>query len=82
MLLDVDRRVHVLLDELFGNQDRVLVVITFPRHEADQDVAAERDLAALGRCAVRDDVALLDAFAVLHDRALVEAGALVGAAEL
>src|SRR5664279_1324010 len=44
-LLDVDGGVVVLLDHLLGDEDRVLVVVAAPRHEGDEDVAAERELA-------------------------------------
>ena len=59
-LLDVDRREHVVLHDPLGEEDRVLEVVAVPRHERDQHVAAERELAEVGRGTVRDDVALLD----------------------
>ena len=42
------------------DQDRVLVVVAVPRHERDQHVLAERQLAHVGRRAVGDHVALGD----------------------
>ena len=60
----------------------VFEVVAVPRHERDQHVAAERQLAELGRGTVGDDVALLDLIAHLHQRTLVDAGVLVGALEL
>ncbi len=59
-----------------------LEVVAVPRHEGDQHVAAERELAEIGRGTVGDDVALLDLVADLHQRALVDAGVLVRALEL
>ena len=56
--LDVDRGEDVVLDDALGEQDRVLEVVAVPRHERDEHVAAERQLAELGRRAVGDDVAL------------------------
>src|SRR5580692_5765306 len=44
-LFDVDRGEDVVLDDALGEQDRVLEVIAVPRHERDQGVAAERELA-------------------------------------
>jgi hypothetical protein len=41
-LLDVDRRVDVLPHQALADDDRVLEVVAVPRHEADQDVAAQR----------------------------------------
>ena len=60
----------------------VLEVVAVPRHERDQHVAAERELAEIGRGTVGDDVALLDLIAHLHQRPLVDAGVLVRALEL
>ena len=62
-----------------GDQDRVLEVVAVPRHERDQHVLAERELAHVGRGAVGDHVALGDLLALLHDRALVDVGVLVRA---
>ena len=80
--LDVDRGEDVVLHDPLGEQDRVFEVVAVPRHERDQHVAAERELAELGRGTVGDDVALLDLIAHLHQRTLVDAGVLVGALEL
>ena len=57
-LLDMDRGEDVLLDDPLGEQDRVLEVVAVPRHERDEHVATERELAELRRRAVGDDVAL------------------------
>ena len=43
--LDVDRGEHVVLDDALGDQDRILVVVAVPRHERDEAVAAQRQLA-------------------------------------
>ena len=45
-LLDVDRGEDVVLDEALGDEDRVLEVVALPRHERDDHVLAERELAA------------------------------------
>ena len=55
-LLDVDRRVDVVLDQALGEDDRVLEVVAVPRHERDQHVAAEGQLTGLGGGAVGDDL--------------------------
>ena len=60
----------------------VFEVVAVPRHERDEHVAAEREIAEIGRGTVSDDVALLDAVADAHQRLLVDAGRLVGALEL
>ena len=41
----MDRGEHVVLNELLGKKYSVFVVITFPRHEADENVSAESKLA-------------------------------------
>ncbi len=78
-LLDVDRRVAIVADHALGDQDRVFVVVAVPRHERDEHVLAERQLAHVGRRAVGDDVALGDDVADLHQRTLVDVGVLVAA---
>ena len=60
-LLDVDRGEDVVLDQLLVDEDRVLEVVAAPRHERDDHVLAERELAGLGRRTVGDDVAGLHA---------------------
>ena len=81
-LLDVDRGVHVLLDQLLADQDRVLEVVAAPGHEGHQHVAAERQLAHVGARPVAHDLALGDVLADLDDRLLVDARVLVRALEL
>ena len=60
VFLDVDRGVHIFLHEALGQQNRVLVIVAFPGHEADQRVAAERNFALIRRRAVRDRLARCD----------------------
>src|SRR5687768_1330214 len=82
VLLDVDRREQVVLDEALAQHDGVLVVATLPGEEGDQDVLPQRHFAGIGAAAVREQ--LIDPYAVadVDDRALVDAGALVRAQEL
>ena len=68
--------------QLFADDDRVLEVVALVRHERDEHVAAQGQVALEGRGAVGDDVALLDLVADLDDRLLVLAGPLVEADEL
>ncbi len=46
-LLDVDRGVGVVLDQPLADDDGVLEVVAVPRHERDQHVAAQRQLAVV-----------------------------------
>ena len=48
-LLDVDRGEDVVLGDALGDEDRVLEVVALPRHERDEHVLAERELAHVGR---------------------------------
>ena len=82
VLVDVDRREHVVLHEPLAQDDRVLEVVALPRHERDEQVLAERELAVIGRRAVGEDVALLDLVALAHQRLLVDARVLVRPLEL
>ena len=81
-LLDMHAREHVVLDDPLGDQDRVLVVVAVPRHEGDDHVLAQRQLAHVGAGAVGDHLALLDHVAHLDQRTLVDAAVLVRALEL
>src|SRR5882762_4353962 len=81
-LLDVDRRVVVVLHHPLGDEDRVLEVVAAPRHERDQDVASQRELAQLGARAVGQHLPLVHLLADPDDRLLGDAGVLVGPLEL
>ncbi len=81
VLLDMNGGEHVVLHELFGNKNRVLVVIAFPLHESDENVFSERKLAVVGGRSVGDDLVLFHPVARGDDGALIEAGALVGTLE-
>ena len=80
--LDMDRGEDVVAHDALGDEDGVLEVVAVPRHERDEHVLAERELAQLRRRTVGDDIALLDDVADLHQRTLVDAGRLVRALEL
>src|SRR5918994_822668 len=81
-LLDVDRRVVVVLHHAFGHEDRVFEVVAAPRHEGDEHVAAERQLPQLRAGPVAEHLALVDLLADADDRPLVDARVLVRALEL
>ena len=81
-LLDVDRGEDVVLGDALGDEDRVLEVVALPRHERDEHVLPERELAHVACRAVGEDVARLHLLARADDRLLVDAGVLVRALEL
>ena len=82
VLVDVDRGEHLVLHEPLGEHDRVLEVVALERHERDEQVRAERQLAMIGRGAVGEHRARDDRVAELDDRLVVDQRALVGAHEL
>jgi len=81
-LLDMDRGEDVIGHDALGDEDRVLEVVAVPRHERDEHVPPQRQLAQLGRGSVGDDVPGLDLIAHTHQRTLIDAGRLVRALEL
>ena len=82
VLLDVDRGEHVVPHQALGEDDGVLVVVALPRHERDQQVLAQGELAVVGGGAVGQQVAGVDLLALVDEDLLVDARVLVGAAEL
>src|SRR5580700_623008 len=82
VLLDVNRSVVVLFDQLFADQDRVLEVVPAPWHEGHQHVAPERQFAAVGARSIGQHLPLLHAVARAHQRLLADASVLVRALEL
>ncbi len=81
-LLDVDRRVVVVLHHLLGHEDRVFEVVAAPWHERDEHVAPERELAELRARSVAQHLTLVHLLPDPHDGLLVDARVLVAALEL
>src|SRR4029450_9070108 len=82
VFVDVDRGEDGLLDQTLRNDDRVLEVVALERHEGDEQVLAQRQLALRGRASVRQDLLRPHPVAETDDRPLVDEGALVRAHEL
>ena len=82
MLVDVDRRQHVVAHEALGQDDGVLEVVALPRHQGDEEVLAEGQLTGVGGRPVGEDRARADLLPLDDLGPLVDAGVLVGAAEL
>ena len=78
-LLDVDRRIDVVLHQALREHDGVFEVVPVPRHERDGDVRAERELPRLGRRAVGQHVAGLHLLSLMNQRTLVDRRVLVRA---
>ena len=79
---NVDGSVNVLLHHTFRYHDRILIIITIPRHESHQHVPAQGQLTVIGRGAIGDDMAWLHDLVSLDQGTLVDARVLVGALEL
>ncbi|MNH87880.1 hypothetical protein D3C73_403740 [compost metagenome] len=77
VFLDVDRSVYIFLNQLLAQQDRILVVVTFPSHERNNYVAAQGQFAHFGRRTIRKNVALLHNVASFGKWTLIYAGPLV-----
>src|SRR6056297_846123 len=76
-IFDVNRRVRVVTDQFLTDDDRVFVIETVERHEADQDVASECQFAVSRRGTVGDDLVLFDLVADRHQGLLVLTGPFV-----
>src|SRR5580704_3008835 len=81
VLLDVDRGVVVVLDQLIAHENGVFEVVPAPWNEGDEYVASESEFAAFGARTVREDLSLLHAVAYANQRLLVDASVLVGTLE-
>ena len=79
---DVDRRKHVVTRNALGDQDRVFVVVTIPRHKRDDHVFAQCQFTHICGWTVCNDFALLNRVTNLHQRTLVDCGVLVRTLEL
>ena len=81
-LFDMDRGKHVVRDDPFGDQDRILEVVPVPRHECAQHIATECKLAHSRRRAISDDVARDHLVTYFDERLLRDTSILVRALEL
>ena len=77
VLVDVDRREHVVLHQALAEDDGVFEVVALPRHQGHEQVLAQGQLAVIGAGAVGEDGALDDLVAFLHPDTVVDAGVLV-----
>ena len=77
--LDVNGGVDVFLHDLGGDGDSIFEIITIPRHERHQDVAAQGQFAIVCARTVCQDLTFLHLVATTDDWALVDAGAGIAA---
>src|SRR6267143_3470262 len=81
VLLDVNRSVVVVLDQLFADEDGVFKVVAAPWQKGHQHVAAKSEFTALRARTVGKNLALLHAVAHANQWLLADASVLVGALE-
>ena len=74
---DVDRCQDIVLDQSFGDDDRILEVVAVEGVEGDQGILADGQLAVLRRGTVRENLASLDFLAQGDDRTVLLAGPFV-----
>ena len=78
---DMDRCEHIVFHDTLGDQDRIFVVISVPRHKRDEAVLAQCEFTQFSRRTISNNVASFDYVTDLHQRLLVDASILVGALE-
>ena len=74
--------VYILLNKTLRQQNRILVVITFPGHKANQRVLTQSNLTVLSRRTVSDNLAGLYMIILVYNRLLVVAVGLVASLKL
>src|SRR5204863_787752 len=77
VLLDVNRSVVVVLDQLFADQDGVFEVVAAPGHEGHEHVAAKSKFTALRARTIGKNLALLHTVADSNQRLLADTSVLV-----
>ncbi len=81
-LFDVNRRVRVVTNQLFADDDRILEVVTFVGHERDQHVATQCQFTLERGGTIGDHLALFDLVTHAHQRLLVLASSFIQSHEL
>ena len=75
--LDVDRGVNVVLNNSITNEDRVLIVVTVPRHKRDNHVLTKSELSVVNTRSVGKGITLQNVLTKANHRSLSETGRLV-----
>ena len=82
VFIDMNRSQDVVAHDTLVEHDGVLIVVTFPRHERNFEIAAEGEFTLLGCITFGENIAFLDTLTGLADRTEVDCHALVGLAPL
>ena len=67
--------IDVLLDHFLGDHDGIFEVISIPRHERDEHIAPQCELALIGVWTISDDLTAFHMLTFVHNRLLVHARA-------
>ena len=78
----MNRGVTILFDHALGDEDRVLKVVSIPRHKGNGQILTQRQLTHIGRGAISQYVTTCNLITRLHQRTLVDTGILVRAGVL
>ncbi len=78
----MNRGINILHDEPFTQKHRILIVIPFPCHEANERVLAKSKLPAAGGRTVSNHLSCLHMVSLKHNRFLIVAVGLVAALKL
>ena len=81
-LVNMNRCEDVILNDLFRDQNRILEIITIPRHKSHEDVTTNGKLAILSRSTIRKDLAFLYRLSTRNNRLLIKACARIGTHKL
>ena len=73
----MDRCEHILLENTLRNKDSILVIVSIPWHESNQDVSTKCQLTVEGSRTVCKNITLLYFLSQLYDGSLVITGILV-----
>ena len=78
----MNRSINVVFNDPLRDNNRILKVITIPRHERYEHVPTESKLTRLCVWSIRENVTLLDLVTDFNNRLLVDAGSCIRTHEL
>ena len=82
VFVHMHRSEDILTDHTLVEHDGVLIVVTFPGHECNLEIATEREFTFLGGISLGEYIALTYPLSLGADGTEVDGGSLIGATEL
>ena len=76
-LFNVNAGIDIIMDEPLANEDSILKVVAFPRHERHQYISTKRKLATLGCGPIGNDLPAFHLIARADNGTMVKTGVLV-----